>query len=161
MEIQYGALIGIYGGMFCGLCGWYFGRKKAAKKGKVDEMYEHVMKTSRSFSWIATICTIYILFTLHAIGIEMKTPTVLGIIMLVQLGSWGISGAVINFYLTVEKELNLDFLIGIFIIIASTTLFIVIAIISENWIFLFWPIPFGIIGFNFLRQNKAGNKGGS
>lgn len=161
MEIQYVGLIGLYGGLLIGLLGWYFGRKKAKKERGVDEMYEHIMKTARSFSWFATIGAIYIFFTLYGIGFELHVPMVLGVIMLVQLGTWGISGAVMNFILSTGGEINYHIIAGVFIISVPMILFVIIAVITDNWIFLLWPIPFSLIGLYFIKESKSGDEGGN
>lgn len=31
MEFSIGGIVGLYGGMICGVLGWWFGRKKAKK----------------------------------------------------------------------------------------------------------------------------------
>lgn len=155
MGIEYAGLIGLYGGAIAGLSGWYFGRKKAKKENGFDEMHNHITKTARSFSWFATLATIYILFTLLMIGFDLDVAPVLGIIMLVQLSSWGISSAVLHYYMSVGINLNINLITGFSIILLSTVFFITVAIILSNWIFLFCPIPFGIIGFYFMKQSSS------
>lgn len=159
MEIAYAGLAGLYGGAIAGLLGWYFGRKKAKKEHGLDEMRDHVMKTARSFSWFATLGSIYILFTLLAIGIEIRTAAVLGIIMMVQMSSWGISAGLLNYHLSVGKTINVNGIIGFGIIIVSAVFFLILAILSNNWFLLFCPIPLGIIGVYFIKQGASTNEG--
>src|SRR5699024_9231180 len=139
----------------CGLLGWYFGRKKAAKERALDEMHEHVMKSARSYSWFLTIATIYILFTLYGVGVSFSVPAALGILMIVQLGSWTISAVFLKMFLSTGKEINSNLFIGISIIILSAILFIILAILTENWSFLFWPIPVSILGIYFIKYSKT------
>lgn len=160
MEIQYGALLGLYGGLLCGVLGWYFGRRKGEKNRENDEVRDHVFKTARSISWFATIGTIYIMFTLLGVGIELSIAPTLGILMLVQMASWGISAAVLSYYYSVEKVPNFNPFIGLIIIVVPAILFIIIAIIAENWLFLLCPIPLGIIGIYVIKQNSGLEEGG-
>ena len=160
MEIQYGALIGLYGGLLFGVLGWFFGRRKSAKNRGNDEVQDYVFKTARSISWFATIGTIYIMFTLLGVGVELSVAPALGIIMLVQMSSWGISAAILSYYFSMEKVPNFNLLTGLTIIVVPAILFAVIAILAENWLLLLCPIPLGIIGIYVMKQKTVTEEGG-
>ncbi|MFD2130142.1 hypothetical protein ACFSKI_02570 [Pseudogracilibacillus auburnensis] len=155
MGIQIGGLLGLYGGLFCGVLGWYFGRKKAAKQRGLDEVHEHIWQKAKSFSWYITIITIYFLFTLYVLGVTLHVPAVLGILMLVQMASWGFGGAVLTGLMFSGKEIDSNFIIGITVIVLSVLLFVILAIVSDSWLFLFGSIPFSVIGLYFIRQSKS------
>lgn len=159
MNIQFGPLLIMYAGLLCALLAAYFGKRKAAKHNGNDEVQDHIFKTARSFSWYATIVTIYVMFTLYGVGVDMGVPPTIGIIMLVQMASWGISAPVLNYYYSVEKTPNMNGVIGILIILVSVALFIILAVVTENWLFLFWPIPSSIIGLYFIKQGYKVKEG--
>ncbi|MGV3465023.1 MAG: hypothetical protein ACO1OT_07005, partial [Heyndrickxia sp.] len=79
MEI--GGLIGLYGGLLMGGFGWWYGRKKAMKNRGIDELHHHIWEKARSYSWYFTIATIYVLFSMYAFGVPLKTPLVLGVLL--------------------------------------------------------------------------------
>jgi ABC-type multidrug transport system fused ATPase/permease subunit len=157
MEVQYAGLIGIYGGLFMGLAGWYFGRKRAKKKRGVDEMHDYIMKTARSYSWFATIGAMYILFTLYAIGIQLHVPVVLSILLLVQLGTWGMVAPFMHYLYSTGKEINHYVIAGMAMMFGSVALFTTLTILTKNWTFFFVPPIFIIIGFYFMKQGKGEN----
>ena len=161
MEIDYIPLAIMYAGVVCALTAAYLNKRKSAKENDNDEVRIHIFKTARSISWYATIATLYIMFTLYGIGIDLGVPPTVGIIMLVQLGTWGISAPVLSYYYSVEKIPNMNLITGLLIILVSTVFFIFMAIFSMNWFFLFCPIPLGIIGWYFIKQSNTGEEGGS
>src|SRR5690625_2010148 len=106
MEIQIGGMIGLYGGALIGLIGWYVGRNKAKKQRVLDEIHDHIWQKTRSYSWYLTLFTIYILFTLHVFGITLSVSTVLGLVLLIHLGGWGIIGVILTALMYNEKEIK-------------------------------------------------------
>jgi len=155
MEIQIWGLAGLYGGMICGLLGWYVGRRKAQKNRGLDETHDHIWTKAKSWSWYATLAGIYILFTLHAVGIEIGTAASLGILMIIHMASWAISGIIFSLHLYSEKEMKIsDFSIGIGIIVVSFFFFTVLAIVLDDWLYLLMTIPCSLIGYMFMKQSK-------
>jgi|SRR5699024_8135255 len=155
MEIQIGGLIGLYGGALIGLIGWLYGRLMAKKQRGLDEIHNYIWQKTRSYSWYVTLITIYILFSLHIFGITLSVAAVLGILLLVHLGSWGIIGIIFSVFMYSEREIKLSGLyIGTGIIIVSTILFIILAILMEYWLYLLMSIPFSIVGYLFIKQGK-------
>lgn len=155
MEVQIGGLIGLYGGLLCGLAGWYFGRKKAKKQRVLDETHEHIWHKARSYSWYVTIAAIYVLFTLYAFGFTLSVVVVLSMLMLVQMASWGIIGAVLSAIMYSGTEIKVSyFLVGIIVIIISAVVFLILTLLTENWLYLLNTIPFSIVGYLFIRHSK-------
>lgn len=151
MEI--GGLIGLYGGLLMGGIGWWFGRKKAMKNRGIDELYRHIWEKARSYSWYFTIAAIYILFSIYALGIPLKTPMVLGVLLLVHLSSWGITGAILTYRITVNSEpltQKTKVVLGVTFIAASFILFTVLSIVTQNWKFLLWSFLPTIMSFCLL-----------
>lgn len=98
MDIQdIWAWIGLLGGAGGGLFGWWYGRHQAKKKRGLDELYEHIWKTSRATAWIITLVAIYVLFTLLLFGVNLHVAPVLGMLLLIHLGSWAVTGLVLTF----------------------------------------------------------------
>ena len=93
MEFSIGGIFGLYGGMICGILGWWFGRQKAKKNRGLDELYDHIWQKAKSYSWYMTLAAIYIFFSLMVFGIELNIAMVLGILLLVHIGSWGSLGS--------------------------------------------------------------------
>lgn len=142
MEI--GGLIGLYGGLLMGGIGWWFGRKKAMKNRGIDELYRHIWEKARSYSWYFTIAAIYVLFSIYALGIPLKTPMVLGVLLLLHLGSWAITGVILNYRMTVSSEpltQKTKVVLGVTFIVASFILFTVLSLVTQNWKFLLCSIP--------------------
>ncbi len=99
MEGQIAGLIGLFGGAFMGLVGLFLGRRLAKKQRGLDETHQHIWIKSRSIAWYATLFSIYILFTLHLIGIPLTVSLVLGILLFIHLGTWAIVGIILSSYL--------------------------------------------------------------
>ncbi|GED17500.1 hypothetical protein [Aneurinibacillus migulanus] len=83
-----GALIGLFGVAIMGLCGWYFDKKKAQKKRGLDERFYLIRDKARATSWQVTLVTMYILFFLVILKVGISVASVLGILLLVHMGSW-------------------------------------------------------------------------
>ncbi|HHW38737.1 MAG TPA: hypothetical protein GXX18_16140 [Bacillales bacterium] len=156
MEVSIGGIIGLYGGMICGILGWWFGRKKARKNRGLDELYYHIWQKARSYSWYVTLGAIYVFFSLTVFGIELSSAMVLGILLLAHLGSWGIIGVILsnNMSSTVPlKHFRVKF--GIIIIAASIIVFTIISIMTNNWMFLSFSILPNLVGlFTALTSNR-------
>ncbi len=156
MEISIGGIIGLYGGMTCGILGWWLGRSKAKKNRGLDELHGYIWQKAKSYSWYVTLAAIYIFFTLIVFGIELNAAMVLGSILLVHLGSWGIIGGVlsINMFSPIPFQLS-RVKLGIGIIAASILIFTSISIMTNNWLFLVFSILPNLIGlFTALIYTK-------
>lgn len=156
MEVSIGGIIGLYGGMICGILGWWFGRKKARENRGLDELYYHIWQKARSYSWYVTLGAIYVFFSLIVFGIELSTAMVLGILLLAHLGSWGIIGAILSINMSSTAPLQPSRMkFGIIIIAVSIIVFTGISIMTNNWMFLLLSIPPNLIGlFTALTPNK-------
>ncbi|WP_155591914.1 hypothetical protein [Lysinibacillus cavernae] len=159
MEISIGGVLGLYGGMTCGILGWWLGRRKARKNRGLDELHDHIWQKARSFSWYVTLGVIYVLFSLIMFGIELSTAMVLGILLLAHLGSWGIIGV----FLTISMSSSVPFQltpvnVGIGINVASLITFTIISIMTNNWLFLLFSILPNMMGIftalTALRLNR-------
>ncbi|MCD5325786.1 MULTISPECIES: hypothetical protein [Pontibacillus] len=154
MEI--GALIWMYIGVLGGLSGWYFGRKKARKNRGLDEMYEQIWQTARSFSWYATLFAIYIVLTLSMMGMELSVAPVVSILLATHLGSWGIVGAIQSIRMSSEEEPDhlLKFVGGLALGVGSTILFVTLTIATGDYRYLvIMPLPL-LIGIIISIQAK-------
>lgn len=159
MGLQVGGLIGLYGGLICGIIGWYVGRKIASKERGLDETHDYIWSKARSYSWFATIASIYILFSLYLFGLEMSIAMVLGILLLVQLGTWGGSGTILSVMMYSESETNSHFMsmtVGLILIVFSFIFSVMLAMMLENWVYILLMLPFGLIGsFLIVRKPSA------
>lgn len=157
MGVPIGGLIGLYGGLICGLIGWYVGRKKASQERGLDETHDYIWSKARSYSWFKTIAAIYFFFSLYLFGVDMSLAMVLGLLIFIQLGVWALSGMALSVMMYSEVETTpLTYkLIGIGLIILSIILSIVLVIIFENWMFILLILPFLIIGFILLAKRTS------
>lgn len=152
MSSQLAAFLGLYGGALAGLSGWYFGRRKAKKERALDEVHDHIWQYARSFAWYATLFTIYILFSLYLFEIPMSVPMVLGILLIVHLGVWAISGIFSSIFMYNVKDPKYVYLIiGILIMIGSLVLFGMISIYLKNGFYLLLMLPSVIIAILFIK----------
>ncbi|WP_274308493.1 hypothetical protein [Solibacillus daqui] len=156
MGINIGGMIGLYGGMVCGILGWWFGRQKAKKNRGLDELYYHIWQKARSYAWYATLGAIYIFFSLIMFGVELSTAMVLGIILLTHIGSWGIIGIVLSINMSSTVPLQPSRVkIGITVIACSIIIFTTISIMTNNWLFLIASIVPNVVGLiTALTPNK-------
>src|SRR5690625_7393955 len=153
MSNQIAGFIGLYGGALMGLLGLFIGRVKARKERGLDELHDHIWQKSRSIAWYATLISIYILFSLHLFGFSLTVSSVLGMLMIVHIGTWGIGGAFLSFLLFTETKIKIsDFVVGILIIISSVILFTTLTIVTQNWLFFLMTIPFSFVGYLFIHQ---------
>lgn len=147
MGISIGGIIGLYGGMICGILGWWFGRKKAKKNRGLDELYYHIWQKARSYSWYVTLGAIYVLFSLIMFGVELSTAMVLGILLLAHLGSWAIIGVVLSINMSSTVPLQPSRVkFGLTVIATSIIVFTIISIMTNNWLFLLVSILPNLIG---------------
>lgn len=125
MEFSIGGIFGLYGGMICGILGWWFGRQKAKKNRGLDELYDHIWQKAKSYSWYMTLAAIYIFFSLMVFGIELNIAMVLGILLLVHIGSWGIIGIILTVNMYGPVPFKFSYVkIGISINVASLIIFL-------------------------------------
>src|SRR5690625_5283739 len=133
MSDQIAGFIGLYGGALMGLIGLFYGRAKAKKQRALDETHDHIWQQSRSLSWYATLISIYILFSLHLFGFPLSIASVLGILLIVHMGAWAFSGAMLSFLLYRESDIKVfDFLLGVLIIILAALFFIMLIIFIKK-----------------------------
>ena len=88
---NWGAFLGIMLGIFGGLLGLWLGRRAAAKQRGLDERYEMIRLKARSSSWLFTLLTVYLLFFLLLFGANLSPAPVLGVLLLIHMGSWALS----------------------------------------------------------------------
>ena len=142
MDMQLGGMLGLYGGMIMGLAGWWFGRKKARENRGLDEVYQHIWQKTRSFSWYITLAAIYLLFSLVLAGVEMSPAMILGILLLVHLGSWGVFGIGISINMSVNDPIKLNRVkMTLIVTIIAITSFTILSIVTDNWMILLLSIP--------------------
>ncbi|WP_453995248.1 hypothetical protein [Bacillus nitroreducens] len=147
MEVQIAGMIGLYGGAVLGILGWWFGRRMAKKQRGLDELHEHIWQKARAISWFFTLASLYVLFSLIMFGIELNAAMVLGVIMMVHLASWAITGVIMSINMNMSEPLKPSRVkLGISIVAVSLILFTVLSIITDNWLFLLASIPPNIIG---------------
>ena len=147
MEFSIGGIFGLYGGMICGILGWWFGRQKAKKNRGLDELYDHIWQKAKSYSWYMTLAAIYIFFSLMVFGIELNIAMVLGILLLVHIGSWGIIGIILTVNMYGPVPFKFSYVkIGISINVASLIIFSIISFITNNWRFLLISIIPNMMG---------------
>lgn len=153
--ISVSGLIGLYGGMICGILGWWFGRKQARKKRGLDEVYDHIWQKARSYSWYVTLATIYILFSLYLFGVNLHIPMVLGIIMIVHFASWAFIGVGFSIALQSDEPVQLNqAVLGVSLIVVSVLVFTIVSIVKSNWFFMLIGVPISLIGLLFLIKSK-------
>ncbi|MEG0385722.1 MAG: hypothetical protein RR642_13305 [Solibacillus sp.] len=147
MSVSIGGMIGLYGGMLCGLLGWWFGRKKARENRGLDELYYHIWQRARSYSWYLTLGAIYVFFSLIMFGIELSTAMVLGVILLTHLGSWAIIGAILSINMASSTPLQPSRVkFGVSVIACSIIVFTTLSIVTGNWLFLIASIVPNVVG---------------
>lgn len=149
--------IGVYGGLFFGLLGWFIGRHIAKKKRGLDELYQYIWQKARATSWMITAVAIYVFFTLELSGITINTIPLLSMLLFVHLVGWAISGVVYSIYVTDSARfLNNKIMLTVIICITILILFLVISIVTHNWRFFLFSLPpvFLNIMLSFRQSNK-------
>lgn len=148
MGVQIGGLIGLYGGATFGILGWWFSRRMAKKKRGLDELHDHIWQKARSISWYFTLAAVYILFSLVVFGIELSVAMALGVMLMVHMSSWGITGIILSINLNMTEPLKPSKVkFGIAIVAVSLIFFTVLSITTGNWWFLIVSIPPSVLGF--------------
>ncbi|WP_273127542.1 hypothetical protein [Bacillus weihaiensis] len=148
MGLQIGGMIGLYGGATFGLLAWWFGRRMAKKQRGLDELHDHIWQKARSISWFFTLAAIYILFSLVVFGIELRAAMVLGVIMIVHIASWGITGVILSINMNMTEPLKPSRVkFGVTIVLVSFIIFTILSISTGNWWFLLASIPPNVFGF--------------
>lgn len=158
MEIL--GVFGVYGGLLCGILGWYFGRKKAKKQNGIDEMYHYLMGKSHSLTWYMTVAAIYVLMSLYIFGIDIGMMPSLGILMIVHVGGWGVSILILKAKYS-DETFSLGKMANIIAFIFCAilaTLFLVVAIITEDWRFIIGAIAPVLISILMLISHAKGIK---
>jgi len=69
--------------------------EKAKKNRGLDELYDRIWQQAKSYSWYMILAAIYIFFSLMVFGIELNIVIVLGVFLLVHIGSLGIIGVIL------------------------------------------------------------------
>lgn len=162
MGIQIGGLIGVVGGLLFGIIGWWIGRKQAEKERGLDELHDYIWSKARSYSWYATIAAIYLFFIIYLFGYELSLAMVLALLILVQLGSWAITGMVLSVTFSQESESRQTKTVtGILMILISFIVFFVLTVVTENWIFIVGIFLFGAIGVFMLISGLKKGEGGA
>jgi lysylphosphatidylglycerol synthetase-like protein (DUF2156 family) len=147
MEVQIGGLVGLYGGAMIGIVAWWFGRRMAKQHGGLDELHDHIWQKARAISWFFTLASLYILFTLIMFGMELRVGMVLGVIMLVHMASWGITGVILSINMNMSEPLKPSRVkLGIAIVAVSLLIFLVLSIATGIWWFLLASVPPNTIG---------------
>src|SRR5690606_1886576 len=147
MEVQIAGMIGLYGGAVLGILGWWFGRRMAKKQRGLDELHEHIWQKARAISWFFTLASLYVLFSLIMFGIELNAAMVLGVIMMVHLASWAITGVIMSINMNMSEPLKPSRVkLGISTVALSLILFTFLPLIPDNWLFLLASITPNILG---------------
>lgn len=156
MEVSLIGMLGLYGGMICGILGWWFGRKKTREQRGLDELYDHIWQKARSYAWYATLVAIYILFSFVMFGVDLSAAMVLGILLLVHLGSWAMIGSVLSIIMKSAKPFQpTRALVAIVIITLTIVVFTIISIVLTDWRYMMMNIP---ISLAVLLYTKTSTK---
>ena len=154
MDVSLIGMVGLYGGMLCGILGWWFGRRKAREQRGLDELYDHIWQKARSYAWYVTLVSIYIFFSLVMFGIDLSVSMVLGILLLVHLGSWAIIGIILSIVMKSSKPLqHTRALIGISIIVLSMVAFTITSVVLVDWRYMLIGIPISLIGLLYAKTS--------
>ncbi|MFJ7745206.1 hypothetical protein [Peribacillus sp. NPDC097295] len=91
MDFNWWAFLGIILGITGGLAGLWGGRRAAAKQRGLDERFTLIRTKARATSWFYTLFGLYVFFFLLLFGVKLSVAPILGILLLLHLGSWAIS----------------------------------------------------------------------
>lgn len=85
----------------------------------------------------------------------MSIAIVFGILLLVQLGTWGVSGTILSVMMYSESE-TMSMAVGLILIVFSFIFSVMLAMMLENWVYIMLMLPFGLIGsFLIVRKPSA------
>lgn len=85
----------------------------------------------------------------------MSIAIVFGILLLVQLGTWGVSGTILSVMMYSESE-TMSMAVGLILIFFSFIFSVMLAMMLENWVYIMLMLPFGLIGsFLIVRKPSA------
>lgn len=85
----------------------------------------------------------------------MSIAIVFGILLLVQLGTWGVSGTILSVMMYSESE-TMSMTVGLILIFFSFIFSVMLAMMLENWVYIMLMLPFGLIGsFLIVRKPSA------
>lgn len=85
----------------------------------------------------------------------MSIAIVFGILLLVQLGTWGVSGTILSVMMYSESE-TMSMAVGLILIVFSFIFSVMLAMLLENWVYIMLMLPFGLIGsFLIVRKPSA------
>ena len=88
-----GLLVGASSGLF----GLWWGRKKATENRGLDERYANIMTKSFSSAWKITLISMYVLFVLLLLGVQLAALPLLSILLIIHLFGWTCSTFYYNF----------------------------------------------------------------
>ena len=158
--------VGLFGGIVFALLGLYFGRRAAKKNRGLDELHDHIWQKARSISWYATLVAIYVLLILGIFEIEISLIPAVSLLLLVHVGSWGVSGGFLMARMTEgdvresgKMQVVLSMLLGTVFLIG----FGIVSVLTENWKFLLFsllPIFVSIViiySQAMRRRKQSGN----
>lgn len=155
MDVSIGAMIGMFGGMICGIFGWWFGRRKAKQQRGLDEVHQHIWQKARSYSWYITLGAIYLFLSLHLFGVELSLAVVLSKLLFIHLGLWAMIGMGLTIKFQYYDAFKVSHLfIGVTIIILSVITFTIFTIVMKDWRFILIGIPFSLIGLLYSIKAK-------
>lgn len=86
----------------------------------------------------------------------MSIAIVFGILLLVQLGTWGVSGTILSVMMYSESE-TMSMAVGLILIVFSFIFSVMLAMMLENLGYILLMLPFGLIG-SFLIVRKSSTK---
>lgn len=145
--LSIGGLVGLYGGAIAGILAWWFGRWQAKKSRGLDEVYQNIWQKTRSYSWYVTLFAIYLLFSLHLFGFEMRVAMVLGVLLLIHLASWAVIGVVLSVAMYSEEPIQLNrMFFGSSLIIVAVIISTILMIIVKTWYVLWIGLPISLLG---------------
>lgn len=85
----------------------------------------------------------------------MSIAIVFGILLLVQLGTWGVSGTILSVMMYSESE-TMSMAVGLILIVFSFIFSVMLAMMLENLGYILLMLPFGLIGsFLIVRKPSA------
>lgn len=85
----------------------------------------------------------------------MSIAIVFGILLLVQLGTWGVSGTILSVMMYSESE-TMSMAVGLILIVFSFIFSVMLAMLLENLVYIMLMLPFGLIGsFLIVRKPSA------